>query len=60
MGQLVNCLGEGAKYINFRAKCIFLMLIYILGNFFSKAEGAMILGNFFSKAEGAMAPSAPR
>ena len=34
MGQLVNCLGEGAKYINFRAKSKFLMLLYIPGSFF--------------------------
>ena len=37
MGQLVNFLGgKGGKYINFRAKSKFFVVIYKLGDFFPK------------------------
>ena len=54
MGQLVNFLGgKGGKYINFRAKSKFFVVIYKLGDFFPT-------GFLGGGPGGAWPPSAPR
>ena len=53
MGQLVNFLGgKGGKYINFRAKSKFFVVIYKLGDFFPKG--------IFKGGGGCMAPFSPK